>query len=396
MVIHQARTGRLFHLNRTAAQVWYALRAGGSEEPAAQDLARAHGVDPAAVRRDLEAFVGTLREAELLDQDAPVAGPDAAPPRPPQGAPAQGAPALDAAYRVGDVTVRVSCYSPEVAAAFAPLAAPARVAEGVTGGPAAEVRLTLHRGREGFVLARDGRPIDLLPTAAGARWAMVRQLVTASRPRPWLALLHGGAVATPAGCLLLCGDSGAGKSTFLAGLLHAGLPFVADDILPLEAGTGLVWPVPLAISIKEGSWPVVDPMFPELADLPVVRLGRRTMRYLWPDRAVASAPSSGRPAAALLFPRYTKDASAALRPLDAARALVLLGEGGSALPSTDAGLAEFLAWLGNVPAYELTYGRLDEAVGLTRRHLTADPRAGADVAAARMPGEAGPERRPAA
>ena len=41
---------------------------------------------------------------------------------------------------------------------------------------------------------------------------------------------------------------------------------------------------------------------------------------------------------------------------------MLLGEGGSVLPDTDAGLAEFLAWLGRVPAYALAYGRLDEAV----------------------------------
>ena len=37
--------------------------------------------------------------------------------------------------------------------------------------------------------------------------------------------------------------------SLLAGLVHAGFPFVADDIVPLEEGSGLVWPVPLAISI---------------------------------------------------------------------------------------------------------------------------------------------------
>jgi hypothetical protein len=44
----------------------------------------------------------------------------------------------------------------------------------------------------------------------------------------------------------------------------------------------------------------------------------------------------------------------------------LLGEGGSLLPTTDAELAEFLAWWGRLPAYRLSYGRLDEAVAAVR------------------------------
>jgi hypothetical protein len=51
---------------------------------------------------------------------------------------------------------------------------------------------------------------------------------------------------------------------------------------------------------------------------------------------------------------------------DPARALALLGEGGSLLPTTDAGLAEFLAWWGRLPAYRLSYGRLDEAAAAVR------------------------------
>jgi hypothetical protein len=194
---------------------------------------------------------------------------------------------------------------------------------------------------------------------------MVRQLVSAARRRPWLALLHAGAIALPAGCLLLCGDSGAGKSSLLAGLVHAGFPFMADDIVPLEEGSGLVWPVRLAISIKNGSWPAIGSLFPQLAGAPVVRFGGRTMRYLWPDARAVAVDSAGYPAA-VLFPRYVKDAPVALTRLDPAHALTLLGEGGSVLPTTDAGLAEFLAWWGELPAYLLSYGRLDEAVAAVR------------------------------
>ncbi|QIG51074.1 PqqD family peptide modification chaperone [Nordella sp. HKS 07] len=380
-VIYEALTGRLFHLNHTAARAWVLLREGGREAAIVSDLAREHGSDAAAVQRDLEAFIAAVHEAGLLrprattDLDVVVADPP------------QESPALDAAYRVGEVVVRVVCHSANVAAAFAPLAAPAIV----TDGTAPEVCLTLYRDRGAFVLARDGRVIDRLATAPVARWAVVRQLVSAGSRRSWLALLHAGAVATPTGCLLVCGDSGAGKSTLLASLLHAGFGFVADDIVPLEKGTRLIRPVPLAISIKQGSWPVIGAMFPELAEAPAVRLGARRMRFLWPRNGTASADAAGRPAAAVLFPRYVKGTPVKLTRLDHLRSLTLLGEGGSILPSTDAGLAEFLAWWRGLAAYEISYGRLDDAVRVVRSLWDTIHQSHDELAAAVPPPVFGPE-----
>ena len=349
-VIHEPRTGRLFQLNHTAAQIWCALRAGEHEDVLVRDLARAQGAHPATVRRDLEAFVDALRSAGLWG--APEAERrHAAPPRPPQEMPA-----LEATYRVGEVTLRVACYPADVADAFAPLAAPALAPDGTV----AQGCLSLFRHCGGFVLTGDDGFVEYLDTAPAARWAMVRQLVSAAGAGSWLALLHAGAIALPAGCLLLCGDSGAGKSTLLAGLVHAGFGFMADDIVPLKQGTGLAWPVGLAMSIKRDSWPAIGALFPELAAAPIVRFGGRTMRYLWPRNTAPD--TTGHPIAAVLFPRYAKEEAATLCRLDPVRSLALLGEGGSVLPATDAGLGEFLARWSRLPAYQLSYGCLDEAV----------------------------------
>ena len=357
VVVHDGRTGRLFQLNHTAAQVWRSLRDGHHKDAIVGTLARTHGVDPVAVRGDLAAFADAVRRAGLLGPDDAFEGGAAAELRQPRGAPA-----LDAAYRVGEAVVRVTCYPAEIAAAFAPLAAPAMMPDGTL----AQARLALFRARGAFVLTCDERLVERLDTAPAARWAMVRQLVTAARRRPWLALLHAGALALPAGCLLLCGDSGAGKSSLLAGLVHAGFPFMSDDIVPLEEGSGLVWPVRLAISIKSGSWAAIGSLFTELAGAPSVRFGGRTMRYLWPDAWAVAPDSVGYPAAAVLFPRYVKDAPLTLTRLDPAQSLALLGEGGSVLPTTDAGLTEFLAWWGRIPAYQLCYGSLEAAVAEVR------------------------------
>ena len=360
VVVHDGRTGRLFQLNHTAAQVWRSLRDGEHEETIVDALARTHGVDLAAVEGDLEAFIEAVQKAGLLGPSDAIEGRGAAEPRP-----TRGTPALDAAYRLGEAVVRVVCYPADVAAGFAPLAAPAIVPDGTF----AQARLALFRDRDAFVLTCNDRFVDRLDTAPAARWALVRQLISAATRRPWLALLHAGAVAVPAGCLLLCGDSGAGKSSLLAGLVHAGFAYLADDIVPLERGSNLVWPVRLAISIKQGSWPAIGSLFPGLAAAPIVRFGGRSMRYLWPDAGAVAVDSVGYRAAVVLFPRYVKDAPVTLTRLDPVHSLTLLGEGGSVLPSTDAALAEFLLWWGRLPAYQLSYGRLDEAVREVRSFI---------------------------
>lgn len=372
-IVHDGRTGRLFRLNRAAALMWRGLRRGEPAAAIVDALARAQGAEAAVVRRDLAAFVAAAQGAGLLGPGAAQAAEGGMDARPPQTRPA-----LDGTYRLGEVVVRVTCHPAEVAAAFAPLAAPARVSDL---GPA-EVRIALFRAGGAFVLNCDGRVVERLDTASAARWAMVRQLVARARRRPWLALLHAGALALPAGALLLCGDSGTGKSSLLAGLVHAGFRFMADDMVPLEAGSGLVWPVPLAISIKQGSWPALRALFPELAEAEVVRFGGRTMRYLWPGARAVPVDSAGCPAAAVLFPQYVEGAPAALSRLDPVEALTRLGEGGSVLPATDAGLTEFLAWWGRLPAYRLTYGQLDEAARAVRAWTT---RLGPERSAPRTP-----------
>ncbi len=77
-------------------------------------------------------------------------------------------------------------------------------------------------------------------------------------------MLHAAGVAGPDGAALLCGSSGAGKSTLTGYLLASGLALVTDDYAPLEVGTRVLWPVPFGLSVKEGSWPLLAPHFPDL------------------------------------------------------------------------------------------------------------------------------------
>ncbi|MGI9508908.1 MAG: PqqD family peptide modification chaperone [Geminicoccaceae bacterium] len=354
MVVHDVHTGRLFQVNHTAAEIWTRLWAGEPEDVIVGDLAASHGLDASLVQKDLQPFIKALKREDLVGSSGPLDGEwDCI-----AQAPSEDVAMLDALYRVGKETVRIVCHSSDVAAAFAPLAAPARVADHAT----AKTRLDLFPVGDGFVVTRDGDIVDKAGSAPAARWALVQQLVLAAGEHPYLALLHAGAVITPAGGLLICGESGAGKSTLLAGLVHAGFGFAADDVVPIQEQTMQAHPVRLAMSVKQKSWDLLTPFFPRLLTEPPIEFGGRTMRYHWPGDDADRDRFAAFPVKAVLFPRFDAEAAVSLRRLDPARSLALLGEGGSELPSTNAGLAQFLAWWRDLPAYQLSYGRLDEGV----------------------------------
>ena len=271
-------TGRLFYLNRTAAEVWRGLREVSAEEAIAHDLAARYVMDLPAAQRDVSALIESLKQAGIFHQPVRTAVPREILEAQPPGT----EPAWSAVCQLGDVPVHVVCHPASVGKSLALLAAPA-ISDDTAG-----TSLVLFQHGDRFVLLRDGVLVRWTASAASARWQLLRQLVTGGYRRRWLALLHAAAVTTPAGCLLLAGGSGSGKSTLLAGLLHAGLGFMADDILPLETGTQLLWRVPLAISVKHGSWSIVKSLFPELARATTVRFAARRIRYLWPTAGTSA------------------------------------------------------------------------------------------------------------
>jgi hypothetical protein len=65
-------------------------------------------------------------------------------------------------------------------------------------------------------------------------------------------VLHGAAIQTPAGAVLLCGPSGRGKSTLAAALGSLGMPVLTEDAarLTTSAGSHLLWPGPRGVRLR--------------------------------------------------------------------------------------------------------------------------------------------------
>jgi hypothetical protein len=216
------------------------------------------------------------------------------------------------------------------------------------------------------------RTEELADNRALARHRCLTALLEAARPaRRWLGILHASAVGADGRCVVLCGERGAGKSTLAAALVAAGAEFVTDDYAPLEQASWCVWPVPFAPGIKRGSWRTLKRRYPDLYAPPVHKLAGLEIRYLDLDGARVAPLHRGLPVAALVFPRYEAGAVLRQRRITPAEALTSLCHARSLLDRQPDFLAEMLRWVESVPAYRLSYGDLDGAIGRVRSLLGA-------------------------
>ncbi|HSM40032.1 MAG TPA: hypothetical protein VK862_04730, partial [Afifellaceae bacterium] len=133
------------------------------------------------------------------------------------------------------------------------------------------------------------------------------------------------------------------------------LPFVS-------AGDGVL-PVPFAISVKEGSWPVLEPLFEGFGRLEVLTSRGMKVRYLAP--AMAETGRTIRPVL-IVFPQFSESGPAVAEALAEAAVADALIETGTDLTATPGALAEFAALASTVAGYRIGYATLGEGIELVR------------------------------
>lgn len=187
---------------------------------------------------------------------------------------------------------------------------------------------------------------------------------------PQRLLLHGAAAADGDRGVIVTGPSGAGKSTLVLGLVEAGLRYLTDEFVAVRRRDLQVEPVPRAVVLKEGSWPLFPHLRPELPRDQALYAHRQwqvLVQEHWPDR-VATAPV--RPVAVVL-PERRPGADPVLDRVPAPDALVaLLQQSFGAAP--DQTRVETVARLvSEVPVYRLVHPDLAAAVRIVT-DLAAD------------------------
>jgi hypothetical protein len=343
---------RLLVYNSSAAFIWNAIAAGLTLSDVASSVADAFGIDRGRASAELETIVAHWKSEGLLG--ASKASDE--PPSVPLDWNVETDWAAVWACRFGERIVQFAVENADLVEMARHPLRPLEVTDGVP-----ETRVEIRGRSDGrSTVLRDGRLVRDSVPREGLKEAVYEALLNFLWPgRPVDILLHAGAVAAGDAALCFPAPSGSGKTTLVAYLCGEGYQYLADDLTALDPA-GDVLPLPIPLSLKEGSWRLVGDRLPALSSAPVVTVRQQRARLISPASREASRP---RPLRALVFPRHRAQPGASLervRPLDA---MVRLREAGAWFghPLTHERVTHIARWLEDVPAYALVYGGLADA-----------------------------------
>jgi hypothetical protein len=218
---------------------------------------------------------------------------------------------------------------------------------------------------DGFRIFCDERYVGSEEGITAARGVLLQEIVRRCRDRDCLAVFHAGACGSDSRCVVFPAGTQSGKTTLAAVLMKTGMTFYSDDSVLLERDTLSVPAMPFALMVREGSWDVLSPRFPELQDAPVVtRYGQR-VRFLPP--AGTKQHSHCEQVGAIVFARFEAQAANEINPLDPLQALLRLQESGFWVAHDEQSIRDFLAWIQYTPSFTLSYSDVDEAASIIGR-----------------------------
>jgi hypothetical protein len=360
-VLFAEPTQELHLLNPAATIIWSLLEEGHDADSAGAALREITGIDPAQSAQFVAIALGEWRNRGWLAGSAPPApqaAPAAAAANPADDLPPmpRGAPAEEQHYRILGSAFRLRFSGKAQAELIRPIVE--HLESPPSPEPGAAFDIVEVEGRQ--VVYRDGVGVagcaalsELAPVVKSLVWAM------AVNGHRYFLDIHAGVIGDGSRCILLPAAAGSGKSTLTAALVHAGYQFFSDEVALLEEGTLDVFPMPLAMCVKQPGIAALADRFPQLRACRVHdRIDGKKVAYMPPPAASLPDGNHARPVAALVFPRYQRDAATALLALPNGEALKRLLDECLVVPmGLDAKkVAALVEWIARIPCYSLSYG----------------------------------------
>lgn len=360
---------KLFHLNTSAAFVWYLLEEGDEGRQIEEKLRTTFSLSPAAAEDLLEQTEGLFQSLGVLKGvEAPPRADEALSVPPPERH-------LDSdedfiaerRYRLLSSNIRMRFTHPEQLSRVEPTLQ--HLLESAQSH--ATVAIDLVTDTPGnTVIYRDS--VAALTCSEAQRLApLVKGLVwqTAVSTHDFFLDIHAGVVGDEQFAYLFPAAPGSGKTTLTAALTHHGFEFFSDEVALLHGNQFLAEPVPLAICIKDTGMAALSRYYPQLTDLMLhLRGDGKRVRYMPPPVEALPPMDTLRPVGAIFFPHYSPHQPTKLEPIKSIEALEsLLQECLIVDTRLDREkILHLLTWIGNMPCYRLGVSDLDEAARLVK------------------------------
>lgn len=349
----------LFFLNNTARFIWLSFQEGGPFSVLVERFASQFGIPTRRAEVDLAATLQIWAENLL----APPSNPSKLLTVPLSDSCSGCANIRN--YHLGERQYRVEIEDLEFAEEVLP-----RLAHLTTQDVLPEITFRVFRDNGRIWIFCGETCVGAEPEVSVARTILLEEMARRSRPgTEWLAILHAAACGTSSECVIMPAATNSGKSTLAAALMQAGLQLFSDDSAAIDRQTGQVVRMPFALMLREGSWPVLEPYFPDLAAAPILERSGYNVRFVAPridHSAWSAAPKC------LLFVQFQPGAAVELHPLSEFERLLRLQKSGFWVPHTKANISAFLAWVQSIPAYEMTYSSLSDATWIVKGLLSTD------------------------
>lgn len=372
-VLYHPLTDRLLVLNATARATWDLLNRGFKEREIASAFAEHFGISEERAVRDVTQVVAHLEDHRAyanLDRDHVDVGVAMAQGGKSAHAVGHNKSAQCGVFRLGRSRIRVLSSVAELDESFF-LRFQHRATEDDPDAETLEVSVSGSVYRMTF----RGRVLGEAATIHQAMWQLVDLLLSLEHPqRAPLAYCHAGAVSRGGQSLLMPGGSGVGKSTLTAFLAAQGFSYLGDDGIAIGEDDMSLLPLPTCLSIKAGSWAVLEPYYPALPKLTTVNRYGRSIRYVDPHGSYESRPTAAAPSA-IVFPVYCPGTSTRLIPLRPSQTMIQLLEAHARLlgSATKERLGKLVRFVERTPAYELNYSELPGAMSAIEDMLASQP-----------------------
>lgn len=194
-------------------------------------------------------------------------------------------------------------------------------------------------------------------------------LSAAYKSHDCLIAIHAAVLKAGRECAVFVGESGAGKTSLSAALIHHGFTYFSDETTFIDRSNKII-PLPISLRIKEGAWKLLSPMFPHLLKLRAHCLPEnQKVRFLPPTSGdFAVTIEEGCSARWLISVRYAPGKKTDIIRISRIRALASLQSAGFDVcgPLDRQRISDLLTWIRTLDCYEMRIDRLEDAVDVLR------------------------------